>query len=171
MSTDADARIDQVLAHAREHVGVARRIPLGRLQERDMARFALVTGHTGAEYRDADAAGEAGLPGVAAAPLFLTAVLGWGAGPEESDLLTDGNAAGPLGDVPLGGLRLMGGGQDLTFHEPVVAGMDVVMETEVCDVVRKDGRGGPLLVLDVRRRYLDGRGRLLVEVRESFLAR
>jgi hydroxyacyl-ACP dehydratase HTD2-like protein with hotdog domain len=156
-----DTLLDRVHTRAREFIGTTRRVPLGRLHERDLQRFALVVGHTDQRLRD----------GEVAAPLFLSAVLGWQAGPEEAALTSDGNAPQSVGDVPLDGLRLMGGGQDLTFHEPVVAGTDVVMEVTVHDVVRKDGRSGPLLVLEVHRRYLDERGTLLVECRESFLAR
>ncbi|GAY11961.1 MaoC family dehydratase N-terminal domain-containing protein [Pseudonocardia sp. N23] len=166
------ALIDEAYERARAGVGKVQEIPLGVLAERDVQRFSLVVGHADGPYQDRAAAADLGHDGLLAAPLYLTAVLGWETGPAEDDLLADGNSTTPLGDVDVAGLRLMGGGQDLTFHEPVVAGLDVVMHAEVTAVTRKEGRSGPLLVIEVHRRYVDATdGRLLVECHESFLAR
>lgn len=171
MTAPDTALVDRAYETARAHIGSTQEIPLGRLDERDLQRFALVVGHTGAEYSSADAAADAGYPGLPAAPLYLTAVLGWEPGPPESELLADGNSPTPLGAVPVEGLRVMGGGQDLTFHEPVVAGAEILMRTVVHDVTRKDGRSGPMLVIEIHRSYVDAAGILLVECRERFLAR
>ncbi|WP_158703366.1 FAS1-like dehydratase domain-containing protein [Pseudonocardia dioxanivorans] len=166
------ALVDEAYEKASAGVGKVQEIRIGVLDERALQRFALVVGHADGPYQDAAAAADLGYAGLLAAPLYLTAVLGWDTGPAESDLLADGNSRTPLGDVDVAGLRLMGGGQDLTFHEPVVAGLDVVMHAQVTAVTRKDGRSGPLLVIEVHRRYLEaGDGRLLVECHESFLAR
>jgi acyl dehydratase len=163
--------IDRAYTAARAMVGTTRKVALGSLNERDLQRFAMVVGHTGAEYSDPTAAARAGYPAMPATPLYLTAVLGWEAGPPEHDLLSDGNSLDPLGDVPVDGLRVMGGGQDLTFHEPVLAGTEVVMHTRLHDVTRKDGRNGPMLVIEIYRSYVDTTGALLMECRERFLAR
>lgn len=163
--------LDRAYAAARALVGTTREVALGRLGERDLQRFALVVGHTGAEYADPAAAAQAGYPALPAAPLYLTAVLGWDPGPPEDELLADGNSPHPLGEVPVDGLRVMGGGQDLTFHEPVLAGTEVVMHTRVHDVTRKEGRSGAMLVIEIHRSYVDTAGTLLVECRERFLAR
>jgi acyl dehydratase len=163
--------IDAAYERAVAGVGKVQEIRIGVLDERALQRFSLVVGHTDPAYADEKAAKDLGYDGLLAAPLYLSAVLGWDTGPAESDLLADGNSTTPLGDIDVAGLRLMGGGQDLTFHEPVVAGLDVVMHAEVTAVTRKEGRSGPLLVIEVHRRYLEADGRLLVECHESFLAR
>jgi acyl dehydratase len=166
------ALVDEAYEKASAGVGKVQEIRIGVLDERALQRFALVVGHTDGPYQDPAAAADLGYAGLLAAPLYLSAVLGWDTGPAESDLLADGNSRTPRGDVDVAGLRLMGGGQDLTFHEPVVAGLDVVMHAEVTAVTRKEGRSGPLLVIEVHRRYVEaGDGRLLVECHESFLAR
>lgn len=156
---------------AREYVGHAQRVPLGLIRARDFQRLAMAVGDLAAEYFDEAAASEAGHASVVAPLMYLTAVLGWEAGPPESELLPDGNAREPLGAVPVDGLRLMGGGQQITFFEPVVGGMHVTMEVLVDDVELKEGREGPMLLLRVRRRYVDERGLLLLECHETFIGR
>lgn len=153
------------------YVGRTQSVPLGALTARDAQRFAMAFGDPSPEYYDEAAARQAGHGGLPIPPLFLSAVLGWQAGPPEGELLEDGNAAEPLGSVPLDGLRLMGGGQSLRFVEPVLAGENVTMEVVVEDLVLKEGRSGPLMLLTVLRSYFDDGRRLLVECRETFIAR
>lgn len=171
--SDQSAGVDLRAAYERAlpHVGRMQSVALGVLAARDAQRFAMAYGDRSPEYYDEGAARSAGHDGLPVPPLFLSAVLGWQAGPPEQDLLEDGNAVGPLGSVPLDGLRLMGGGQSLRFVEPVRTGQDVTMEVVVEDLELKEGRSGPLMLLTVLRSYLDGAGRLLVECRETFIAR
>ena len=65
--------------------------------------------------------------------------MGWKAGPEASELYADGTADGFVPGLPLSGVRLMGAGQDLEFHEPPRVGADVTLETTVTDVELKKG--------------------------------
>lgn len=169
----AAALVDLRAAYERAlpHVGRTQSVPLGRLGPRDVQRFAVAVGDRSPVYFDEQAAREAGHPGLPVPPVQLSAVLGWHAGPPEDELLDDGNATEPLGDVPLDGLRLMGGGQALRFLEPVVCGVELTMEVVVEDLQLKEGRSGQLLLLTVLRRYLDDQDRLLVECRETFIAR
>lgn len=163
--------LESALARASERVGHTQRVDLGLVAARDVQRFAVAADDGGAEYLDAESARVAGYEAPVAPLLYLSSVLGWQAGPAEAELLADGNARDPLGDVPLDGLRLMGGGQELTFHEPVRHGTHVTMEVVVDDVRMKQGREGPLLLIDVVRRYVDDGARILVECRETFIAR
>lgn len=165
------ALLEVTFEAAKEHVGRTQLIPLGALQARDLQRFAIAVGAPEPEFLDESAARAAGYDGLPAMPGYLSAVLGWQAGPVEGDLYADGNAAGPLGNVPVGGLQLMGGGQALRFGDPVLAGAVVTMELTVDDVQLKHGNSGPLLLLVVLRRYVDQADRLLVECRETFIAR
>jgi len=171
MTTTATPDLQQAYDRARPHVGQTQTVPLGRVHARDVQRFAIAAGDLSPEYFDEAAARSEGHDGLPVPPLYLSAVLGWQAGPPEPELLADGNATEPLGSVPLDGLRLMGGGQSLVFHEPVLVGADVTMEVVVEDLQLKEGRSGALMLLTVLRRYLDEQGRLLVECRETFIAR
>lgn len=149
----------QVWARARPAVGTTVRQELGAIRELDLGRFDAAVG--GSVEED--------ITGLAA-PLYLSSVLAWGAGPAEADLLPDGNAADPFSGVDLAGLRLMGGGQALRFHRDPSPGVAMWVEVTVADVELKDTASGSLLVLTLDRRYLDADG-LLVECREKFLGR
>lgn len=168
-----DAAVDLRAAYERAlpHVGRTQSVALGVMAARDAQRFAMAFGDHSPQYYDESSAREAGYLGLPVPPMYLSAVLGWQAGPPESQLLADGNSEEPLGNVPLDGLRLMGGGQSLRFVEPVLCGSDVTMEVVVENLELKDGRSGPLMLLTVVRRYLDEQRRLLVECSETFIAR
>lgn len=170
--TDSGAVVDLQSAYERAlpHVGRTQSVDLGTLAVRDAQRFAMAYGEQSSVYYDEGAARDAGYAGLPVPPLFLSAILGWQAGPPEAQLLEDGNAEEPLGSVPLDGLRLMGGGQSLRFVEPVLCGSALTMEVVVDKLELKNGRSGPLMLLTVVRRYLE-QERLLVECTETFIAR
>ena len=136
-------------------VGVSTTEHLGRIEPLAAQRFAVAAG-----------AKPSGDPH----PLFLSSVMGWHAGPDESDLYPDGTAHGFVPGVPLSDVRLMGAGQDLEFHEPPEVGADVTLETTVTDVELKKGRSGDLL-FHLTRRYTTADGTLLTTCRETFIAR
>jgi hypothetical protein len=156
--------VEQAFATATRALGEVTRVDLGSISARDLCRFQVAVwgsmqGTTGSP-----------LDGARPHPLFLSSVLVWGAGPPESDLLPDGNAPDPFAGVSLGGLRLMGGGQELTMHRDVVPDTPMVMEVSIADVTMRQGRSGPLLILVMQRRFFDAMGPL-VDCRETFLGR
>ena len=73
--------------------------------------------------------------------------------------------------LPVEDLRIMGGGQELEFHRPVIAGTHVFMETAIETVQIKEGRSGTFLVVGLLRKYHDSENRLLATCRENFIAR
>lgn len=156
------ASIDEVYENTRQLVGVVHPRDLGRIERRDLERFSFAAGA---------AAGSAGDRPLVAHPLYLTAVLGWGAGPATGDLRPDGTEILDIDAIPLSGLRLMGGGQNLEFHADVTEGMTVRSEFSLEGVEVKGGRSGPLLLLHVLRQYWDEQGTLLVTCRETLMAR
>ena len=137
-------------------VGTSTTEHLGRIESLAAARFAVAAG-----------AMQSGAPH----PLFLSSVMGWHAGPGESELYPDGTAHGFVPGVPLADVRLMGAGQDLEFHEAPRVGSDVTLETTVSDVQLKHGRSGDLLFIHLTRRYTAADGTLLTTCRETFIAR
>jgi acyl dehydratase len=134
---------------------------LGVIDRRDIARFATAS-HAPTSSRGGDAV---------APPLFLSSIMGWGSGPPEDELDTDGTAPAETRGLAVGGVRLMGAGQDLEFHAPVRAGTTVVVHTSLADVQLKHGRSGSLLLMRILRRFTDEHGQPLITCRESFIAR
>lgn len=162
MSRYLEAKYEQL----RREVGREHTTKLGTVADRDLHRFAVAShapeGWSDQGYPEGD---------LVAPPLFLSSVMGWGAGPPESDLDTDGTSVEETRGLPLAGVRLMGAGQDLEFHAPVRAGACVHAHTSLEDVQLKHGRSGTLLILRVLRRFTEADGEALVTCRESFVAR
>lgn len=87
------------------------------------------------------------------------------------ELAPDGTT---LTDVGLPGhfeVRVIGGGQDLELGVPVRVGMHVTVHAKVVGLERKEGRSGPLLTVNIERRYVDGDDQLLVLCREARVVR
>lgn len=156
MTTTLDATYQRL----RAELGKETTQRLGAISRRDLERFAAASGAT---------VDEDDRP--AAHPLFLSSVMGWGAGAAEHELGADGTSAEETRGLPLGGVRLMGAGQSVEFHAPVLEEMYVVVHTSLAEVSLKDGRSGPLLLLQVLRRFADDTGRRLITCRESFIGR
>src|SRR5262249_44520808 len=97
----------------------------GRVSSRDFRRFAIAVDDLDPIYFDYDAARAAGYPSSVATPVFLSATMDFGHGPALAHLRPDGTGADRTSWLPLEGFRLMGGGQDLAFHSPVLDGADV----------------------------------------------
>jgi acyl dehydratase len=152
-------------------VGKTERMNIGIVRERDFQRFAIAAGTTNPVFFDEAAARAAGYPAKIASPLYLSSVMGWDPGPAEDALRADGTGGQEAASLPVEGVRLMGGGQDLQFHLPVTDGMEVTMEVGPESVELKEGRSGQFLVITVTRRYRDQNDRLLVTCRENFIAR
>ena len=129
---------DLAAVHARllELVGTSGSEIAGRADRRDFARFALACGEDD--------------PGDVAPPLFLTSVIEWGAGPPLRELREDGTGAAHDDFLPLEGLRLMGGGQELELGDDVVHGTEFTARPTLEDATLREGRSGPLLLIRVR---------------------
>jgi hypothetical protein len=150
---------DLAAVHARllELVGTSGAEVSGRGDRRDFARFALACGEED--------------PGDVAPPLFLPATIEWGAGPPLHELREDGTGAHRDAFLPLDGLRLMGGGQELELVEDLVHGTAFTARPTLEDATLREGRSGPLLLLRLRTEFRTGDGRLLLTCRETIIAR
>ena len=82
-----------------------------------------------------------------------------------------GTGSERTGWLPLDGLRLMGGGQDLDLHEPVPDGTELIVTCVLEDVVIKHGRSGPFLLLSLVTTYRKPDGTVVVTCRETPIAR
>jgi acyl dehydratase len=132
-------------------------------------RYAIAVGDLNPIYFDNAAAQAAGYPGIVAPPNFLTSVLGWQAGPAEPDLLADGTEAGIMAPE-LRGLRLMGGGHELTFGQPVVPGAVVTARRKLVDLYEREAKFGSLIFAISDVVYTDQHGEHLVTCRETYIA-
>lgn len=157
------ARLEDHYQRLRSEIGKEHSELLGTITRRDMQRFAMASN---APFPRDGADTPATAP-----PLFLSSVMGWGGGPPESELGPDGAGLSETRGIPLDGVRLMGAGQDLEFHEPVVEGAVVHSHASLVDVQIKEGRSGTLLIMKIRRRFTDDAGTELLTCEESFIAR
>ncbi len=150
---------DLEAVHARllELVGTSGSEISGRADRRDFARFALACGEED--------------PGDVAPPMFLPSIIEWGAGPPLRELREDGTGAAHDDFLPLDGLRMMGGGQDLELGDDIVHGTEFTARPTLEDATLRQGRSGPLLLIRVRTEYRATDGRLLLTSRETLIAR
>jgi hydroxyacyl-ACP dehydratase HTD2-like protein with hotdog domain len=146
--------LEEDYARLRALLGRERTETLGVVSGRDMMRFAVAAQCPPAQV-----------------PLFLSSMMGWGAGPDEDRLGVDGTGATETRGLPLGDVRLMGAGQELEFHATVTAETTVVVHTSLADIRLKHGRSGPLLIMRILRRFTDETDRPLLTCQESFIAR
>lgn len=130
----------------------------GAVTARDIARFALAVGEPGNQ--------------AIAHPLMLSSTLEWGEGPRPDELRADGTGTSNERWLPLDGLRIMGGGQELELHAPVAAGTTFAVEPTLEAVELKRGGSGDLLLLTIATEYRDAAsGEPLLTCRETLIAR
>jgi acyl dehydratase len=92
----------------------------------------------------------------AKAPLmFVCSIQDWHTPPVLDGLRADGTGADRTSFLPLEGFRLMGGGQEIQFHAPVLEGTELRVRATLESVTLKRGRSGELAVLGVKTVYAD----------------
>lgn len=153
------------------YVGRSERTDLGIVRKEAFQRFAVAADNLNPVFFEADSAKAAGYSDAVAPPLFLSAVRNWQTGPPQDSLRPDGTTSREFAFLPLEGLRIMGGGQDLEFHAPVTDGIRVSMELRLEGIELKQGRSGDLLLIKITQIYRDAADRPLVTCRETFIAR
>jgi hypothetical protein len=136
----------------------------GTVYARDIERFAVASGDQ--VPVPADQSGR-----IAAPPMMLTSIIECSSGPPLAALRADGTGVGREGWLPLEGLRLMGGGQDLVFHADVLSDQSFTATPMLEEVQLKDGRSGPLLLLTITTVFRDQDDRELVTCRETIIGR
>ncbi|MDA8248737.1 MAG: MaoC family dehydratase N-terminal domain-containing protein [Rhodospirillales bacterium] len=142
---------------------------IGEITALMFQRYAIAVGDLNPIYFDDAAARAAGYPGIVAPPNYLTSVLGWQAGPAEAALLADGTEPGIM-TPEIRGLRLMGGGHDLTFGRPVRPGDVVTARRRLVDLYEREAKFGVLIFAISDIVYTDQRGEHLVSCRETIIA-
>jgi acyl dehydratase len=110
--------------------------------------FASAVGESDPRFHDVDAARAAGFADVVAPPMFASVYAG--------------RAVFPLVLDPAVGIdfaRMVHGGQDFTWHEPVVAGDEITTEAEFTDRAKR----GELTVFTFTSRSVNQDGELVCE--------
>jgi hypothetical protein len=143
----------------------------GTVHARDIERFTVASSDDSTIYVREEAAQAAGYDGIPCPPLMLTSVLEWGAGPGLGELRADGTGLGRESWLPLDGLRLMGGGQDLVLHAPVLAGTEFVAQPALESVTLKEGGTGSMVLMVIKTEFRSREGEALVTCRETLIAR
>jgi len=163
--------IPALFEELKPYVGRSERTDLGIMRKEAFQRFAVAADNLNPIFLETEAARAAGYPETIAPPLFLSAVRNWQMGPPQESLRPDGTTTHEFAFLPVEGMRIMGGGQDLEFHAPVTDGMRLTMELRLDGVELKQGRSGDLMLIKVIQIYRDADERPLVTCRETFIAR
>ncbi len=163
--------IPDLCEQLKPYVGRSERTDLGIIRKETFQRFAVAADNLNPVFFEPEAARAAGYPDAVAPPLFLSAVRNWQSGPPQDSLRPDGTTSHEFAFLPLEGMRIMGGGQDLEFHAPLTDGARVSMELRLEGVELKQGRSGDLILIKITQIYRDAAERPLVTCRETFIAR
>jgi acyl dehydratase len=112
---------------------------------REAQRYARAVGDLDPIYFDEDAARAAGYDGLVAPPTFVGHAVVEGA--TLDDLREDGLWIDRGRKLRLAVSRTMFGGEEWTFHLPVLVGDTVTAQRRLGAVEEKDGRSGPFVLL------------------------
>lgn len=121
-------------------------------------RYARAIGETRPLYLDVHYARARGFDDVVVPPNFLPSYLDWSDGGDEAELRPDGTSSDDMSWVPVEGVRLMGGGEEMVFHQTLVAGTEVVLRSTLDDVTSRESRSGLMLILKIRNTYETAEG-------------
>lgn len=168
---DTDTPVYAAYERIKDLVGSTETTLLSVVRSIDFQRFAVAAGDPNPIFVSDEEARNAGHPAAVAPPLFLSSVMGWEAGPREGQLMPDGTTAEDVGFLPLGGLRLMGAGQELEFLRDVTEGTEVTREKNIESIDLKEGGTGPLIFIGLTKRYFDSNGNMLMVCKENFIGR
>jgi hydroxyacyl-ACP dehydratase HTD2-like protein with hotdog domain len=170
--TVEQAIVDQELIDSmREWIGKERAADLGVLDGLTIRRYARAVGETNPLYYDSDFARSHGYDDIIAPPNFAVSVLDWSEGSPNEELRHDGTEADvTMPGVPSSGYRLMGGGEDMTFHRPIHPGQHLTLTTSLREVELRQSRSGPMAVAKLLRRYFAD-GDLALESLQTILVR
>jgi acyl dehydratase len=141
----------------------------GVVSRKEAQRFAAAVGDLNPLYFDDEAARAQGYRDVITPPLFLSHVL---QGVTRLDALRpDGVPAEAGGDLPLRAQRLMAGGEEYEFLEPIYPGDTISATTRIQNIEEKSGRSGGFVLVTRETVYTNQDGVLVARARFSMIAR
>lgn len=160
-----------VAERVRSTVGSRTQEDLGEITRLMIQRYARAVGDDNPLYLDPEFAREHGYPDVIAPPNLLASIVEWGVGVPEARLRPDGTAHGEHFLQADDGVRVMGGGENMRFHQPVVAGARVTLTSELVDVSTKDGNRGELMFVVFENTYTDQNDEVLCVCTRTVIVR
>lgn len=155
---------------ADKFTGQTTRFTLGPISTLWAQRYAAAVDDLNPLYFDEDYAKTQGHPGLVVPPNYLATLRGAQEfGPPEGELLEDGMAQSAR--PPLSNLMGMGGGQQLTLHQHAYCGEHINGQRTVTGVQEKEGRSGPLVIIEDEIIYFTEMGDLILTLRNTLLCR
>ncbi|MBK9545931.1 MAG: MaoC family dehydratase N-terminal domain-containing protein [Dehalococcoidia bacterium] len=141
----------------------------GTITSRDAQRFALAAGDRNPLYFDEAAARAAGYRTTLVPPVLLA----WSLNPPRplDDLRADGLYRGEGKRVTLNVKRVMFGGEEWEFLEPVFAGDTITSETRLKSLEEKSGGSGPFVLQMTETTYTNQDGAVVARAVGRSIAR
>jgi acyl dehydratase len=163
---------DALLEGLEREIGVEHQETLGLITAYRIAQYAAAVGEDNPLYLDPEYARSRGHADVVAPPNFAAAVITWSAGAPYDRLRDDGTEVDShLPGVPASGVRVMGGGEEIEFVKPVVAGTELSRTTVLIDVLRREGKSGEMVLAHYSDSYRDQSGAVLVNSLRTVILR
>ena len=136
---------------------------------KEAQRFALAAEDLNPLYFDEGAARPAGYERTLVPPVFLA----WSLAPARppAEVRTDGLYRGEGRRVSLNVKRVMFGGEDWEFFEPVLAGDTITSETRLKSLEEKTGESGPFVLQMTETTYTNQHGNVVAKAIGRSIAR
>jgi acyl dehydratase len=134
-------------------------------------RYARAIGETNPLYFDEEYAKSLGNAGLVVPPNFLPSYLDWTDGGPEDELRPDGTPLDEMKWLPSEGLRIMGGGEEMVFHAPLIAGTEVTLTSTLHDVESRESKGALMIILKILNTFTAADGTLLMTATRTVLGR
>jgi acyl dehydratase len=154
---------------ARAMIGQVTRRATGVVSLKEAQRFAAAVGDRNPIYFDEEAAKAAGYRTTPIPPLFLPHVLHGVV--DLATLRADGLPGGGGQRIPLKVSRMMYGGEEVEFYEPVYPGDTITAESRIADIEEKQGSRGPFVLTTNETVYTNQDGRVVAKSRSFSIAR
>jgi acyl dehydratase len=137
----------------------------------EIRRFAYAVDDLTPLWLDPEYAGKSRYGGIIAPPLYYS--IPFAGDRPLSDLKEDGLPGGDTGFLmpPLRSTRLIQGGQELEFFEPIRPGDVITRRPRLADVYEREGRSGRLAFVVTENTYTNQRGEVVVIERQTLIAR
>lgn len=156
----------------RAQIGAERRAVSGEVIGRDIGRYCAAVGDLNSLYREDEAAKAAGYEGMIAPPLFYQYAIE-GQPVRLDQLRPDGipESTSSESRVKLPLPRIMAGGVEVEFFEPIRPGDVLTATPKIADIYERHGRTGPMVFQVVETTYRNQRGEVVVIERNTRINR
>lgn len=138
------------------------------IDRRESQRYAMAVDDLNPVYFDVEAARQAGHRTIIAPPTFITHAI---VPPRSTDQLREDGLWHDRDGVRLAVGRMMFGGEEWDFMEPVCVGDEITAETRLADVDQKTGSKGPFVRVVRETTFTNQDGTVVARSRQIGIAR